>query len=504
MEAFADVRLGKAVVRCNDTPGFVANRLGVYWIATAIGEALARGLTVEEADALMGAAIGAPAHRRVRADGSGRTRACTSTSPPRSTGCCPPTIRGMRCRRTSTCSGGWSRWAPPGGRRARGSTRASTATAARGRPRDARVPAGATAGAAATPRERPTMPPLRRLRRDRALQGARLRGRDGARGHRPAAADRPRDGARLQLEARPVRADARGHRRRRRRHRCDGPESCCSQTSKHIRRWRATPRPRCGTPATASPASSSTPRPTPSTIDVLEMIERTVAAAGERFRALVIYNEGAFFSTGGNLAHLLTLANVAAWDRLDAVRRARPARRSTASSSRRCRWSARPRAARSAAAARCCCTATRCRRTPRPTWDWSSSASGLLPAWGGCRELLIRASRVGARRADAARGQGVRGDRHRPRLDLGPEREGAGLPAARPTGSPPTATGCWPTPGRFALELADGYVPPEPRMLTVAGPAGQATLELTARQRAATAGATDYDLRAGRRATPGC
>ena len=60
VEAFADLRLGKAVVRCNDTPGFVANRLGVYWIATAIGEALARGLTVEEADVLMGEAIGAP------------------------------------------------------------------------------------------------------------------------------------------------------------------------------------------------------------------------------------------------------------------------------------------------------------------------------------------------------------------------------------------------------------------------------------------------------------
>ncbi len=30
----------------------------------------------------------------------------------------------------------------------------------------------------------------------------------------------------------------------------------------------------------------------------------------------MIYNEGAYFSTGGNLAHLLTLANVAAWDRM--------------------------------------------------------------------------------------------------------------------------------------------------------------------------------------------
>ncbi len=52
--------MGKAVVRCNDTPGFVANRLGVYWIATAIGEALARGITVEEADAAMQQVMGTP------------------------------------------------------------------------------------------------------------------------------------------------------------------------------------------------------------------------------------------------------------------------------------------------------------------------------------------------------------------------------------------------------------------------------------------------------------
>ncbi len=60
LEELCDVRLGKTIVRCNDTPGFIANRLGVYWIGTAIGEALARGLTVEEADAVMGAPLGIP------------------------------------------------------------------------------------------------------------------------------------------------------------------------------------------------------------------------------------------------------------------------------------------------------------------------------------------------------------------------------------------------------------------------------------------------------------
>jgi len=57
---FCDHALGKSVVRAHDTPGFIANRLGVYWMQAAIGEALDAGLSVEEADAVMGAPIGAP------------------------------------------------------------------------------------------------------------------------------------------------------------------------------------------------------------------------------------------------------------------------------------------------------------------------------------------------------------------------------------------------------------------------------------------------------------
>ncbi len=57
---FGDEALGKGVVDCKDTPGFIANRLGAYWMQSAVVEAIDAGLTVEEADAVMGRPIGVP------------------------------------------------------------------------------------------------------------------------------------------------------------------------------------------------------------------------------------------------------------------------------------------------------------------------------------------------------------------------------------------------------------------------------------------------------------
>ena len=51
---FCDRRLGKSVVRAHDTPGFIANRIGTYWLQRAVQEAMDAGLTVEEADAADG------------------------------------------------------------------------------------------------------------------------------------------------------------------------------------------------------------------------------------------------------------------------------------------------------------------------------------------------------------------------------------------------------------------------------------------------------------------
>ena len=55
-----DVALGKGVVTCKDTPGFIANRIGTYFMYAAMHEAVAHGLTVEEADAICGKPMGLP------------------------------------------------------------------------------------------------------------------------------------------------------------------------------------------------------------------------------------------------------------------------------------------------------------------------------------------------------------------------------------------------------------------------------------------------------------
>ena len=58
--AFCDRAMGKTVVVCKDSPGFIANRLGTLWIQLGIVEAIDAGLTVEEADAVMGRPFGIP------------------------------------------------------------------------------------------------------------------------------------------------------------------------------------------------------------------------------------------------------------------------------------------------------------------------------------------------------------------------------------------------------------------------------------------------------------
>ena len=60
LQTFCDRRLGKGIVDCKDTPGFIANRIGIYWIQTAVLEAFRMGVSVETADAVIGKPVGIP------------------------------------------------------------------------------------------------------------------------------------------------------------------------------------------------------------------------------------------------------------------------------------------------------------------------------------------------------------------------------------------------------------------------------------------------------------
>ncbi|HEX6495804.1 MAG TPA: 3-hydroxyacyl-CoA dehydrogenase/enoyl-CoA hydratase family protein [Acidobacteriaceae bacterium] len=60
LSAFLDQSLGKEVVRARDTPNFIANRIGTFFILETLRVMEEEGLNVEEVDALTGTAIGLP------------------------------------------------------------------------------------------------------------------------------------------------------------------------------------------------------------------------------------------------------------------------------------------------------------------------------------------------------------------------------------------------------------------------------------------------------------
>ena len=60
LDMFSETMLGKGVVSCSDTPGFLANRVGVFAIQCALYKAFKYKLSPTEADAFFGRPIGLP------------------------------------------------------------------------------------------------------------------------------------------------------------------------------------------------------------------------------------------------------------------------------------------------------------------------------------------------------------------------------------------------------------------------------------------------------------
>ena len=60
LKKFCEEDLGKGTIICNDTPGFLGNRIGVYAMQVAMTEAFKMKLSIEEADAVFGRPMGIP------------------------------------------------------------------------------------------------------------------------------------------------------------------------------------------------------------------------------------------------------------------------------------------------------------------------------------------------------------------------------------------------------------------------------------------------------------
>ena len=60
LKKFCEFSLGKGAIICNDTPGFLGNRIGVFAMQIAMTEAFKMKLSIEEADATFGRPMGIP------------------------------------------------------------------------------------------------------------------------------------------------------------------------------------------------------------------------------------------------------------------------------------------------------------------------------------------------------------------------------------------------------------------------------------------------------------
>ena len=60
LKKFCEIELGKGAIVCNDSPGFLGNRIGVYAMQVAMTEAFKMKLSIEEADAVFGRPMGIP------------------------------------------------------------------------------------------------------------------------------------------------------------------------------------------------------------------------------------------------------------------------------------------------------------------------------------------------------------------------------------------------------------------------------------------------------------
>ena len=122
----------------------------------------------------------------------------------------------------------------------------------------------------------------------------------------------------------------------------------------------------------------------------LELLNRTIDMLPKAHKALVIYNEGQQFFRRRQSRPRHVRRQYRGLGRDREAHQIRAGCLQGAEIRALPRWSPRPPAWRSAAAARSCCIAPPCRPMPKAISAWSKCGVGLVPGWGGCKEMLTR------------------------------------------------------------------------------------------------------------------
>ena len=130
---------------------------------------------------------------------------------------------------------------------------------------------------------------------------------------------------------------------------------------------------------------------------VLSAMEAALALATRDFRALVIGSDAPAFSAGADIRQFLEAVG-GGQRRLRRADRPGPQRLQGREVRRHSRSSARRPASRSAAAASSCCTADAIQAHAELAMGLPETRIGLVPGWGGCKEMLVA---LGERQARA-------------------------------------------------------------------------------------------------------
>ena len=225
---------------------------------------------------------------------------------------------------------------------------------------------------------------------------------------------------------------------------------------------------------------------------VLELVGRALDVVPDRFAGLVIHNDGENFSAGVNLGEALFAIGAGAWDQLAAVAELGQG------AFKAMKYAPFPVVGAPAGMALGggCEVLLHCDAIVAHAETYAGlveAGVGLVPAWGGCKEMLARYSRGGpggpmppvSRAFETVSLAKVSRSAHEAR-DLGILRREDGIVMNR---------------DRVLAEAVDrvhalspGYTPPEPPVFHLPGPSGKAALALAVGEFARTGKATAHDV----------